>query len=66
VFFIVIPLAVVALFLAMRNVPSHVNEGTEPVDNLGGILSCCWSARSCSRSTSSRWATCGRRRSGCW
>ena len=39
VFFIVIPLAVVALFLAMRNVPSHVNEGTEPVDNLGGILS---------------------------
>jgi MFS transporter, DHA2 family, multidrug resistance protein len=39
VFFIVIPLALVALFLAMRNVPSHVNEGTEPVDNLGGILS---------------------------
>ena len=39
VFFIVIPLAVVALFLAMRNVPSHVNEGTEAVDNLGGILS---------------------------
>ena len=23
----------------MRNVPSHVNEGTEAVDNLGGILS---------------------------
>jgi MFS transporter, DHA2 family, multidrug resistance protein len=39
VFFIVIPLAVVALFLAMRFVPSHVNEGTEAVDNLGGILS---------------------------
>jgi MFS transporter, DHA2 family, multidrug resistance protein len=39
VFFIVIPLAIVALLLAMRNVPSHVNEGTEPVDNLGGILS---------------------------
>jgi MFS transporter, DHA2 family, multidrug resistance protein len=39
VFFIVIPLALVALFLAMRNVPSHVNEGTEDVDNLGGILS---------------------------
>ena len=33
VFFIVIPLAVVALLLAMRNVPSHVNEGTEAVDN---------------------------------
>ena len=39
VFFIVIPLAVVALLLAMRFVPSHVNEGTEAVDNLGGILS---------------------------
>ena len=39
VFFIVIPLALVALFLAIRNVPSHVNEGTEDVDNLGGILS---------------------------
>jgi MFS transporter, DHA2 family, multidrug resistance protein len=39
VFFIVIPLALVALLLAMRNVPSHVNEGTEAVDNLGGILS---------------------------
>jgi MFS transporter, DHA2 family, multidrug resistance protein len=39
VFFIVIPLALLALLLAMRNVPSHVNEGTEAVDNLGGILS---------------------------
>jgi MFS transporter, DHA2 family, multidrug resistance protein len=39
VFFIVIPLAVVALFMAIRNVPAHVNETTEKVDNLGGILS---------------------------
>jgi MFS family permease len=39
VFFIVIPLAVVALFLAIRNIPAHVNETTEKVDNLGGILS---------------------------
>lgn len=39
VFLIVIPLALVALLMAMRNIPSHVNEGTEPVDNIGGILS---------------------------
>jgi EmrB/QacA subfamily drug resistance transporter len=39
VFFITLPLAVLALFLALRYVPAHVNETTEPVDNLGGILS---------------------------
>ncbi len=39
VFLITLPLALVALFLAFRNVPAHVNEGTEPVDNFGGILS---------------------------
>jgi MFS family permease len=39
VFLIIIPLAVVALFMAMRNIPSHVNETTEKVDHLGGILS---------------------------
>ena len=33
------PLAGVALILAIMFVPSHVNEGTDPVDNLGGILS---------------------------
>jgi MFS transporter, DHA2 family, multidrug resistance protein len=38
VFLITLPLAVVALYLA-RRVPAHVNEGTEPVDNLGGSLS---------------------------
>ena len=39
VFLITLPLAAVALFMAYRFVPSHVNETTEPVDNLGGILS---------------------------
>jgi MFS family permease len=39
VFLITLPLAVVALYLAWRFVPAHVNETTEPVDNLGGILS---------------------------
>jgi len=39
VFLLTLPLAVVAIYLAWRYVPAHVNEGTEPVDNLGGILS---------------------------
>lgn len=39
VFLITIPLAVVALVLALRLVPAHVNESSDPVDNLGGILS---------------------------
>src|SRR5215831_2493016 len=39
VFLITLPLAVVALVMAPRLVPAHVNEGTEPVDNLGGVLS---------------------------
>jgi MFS family permease len=39
VFLATLPLAVVALLMALRFVPSHVNEGTDPVDNLGGILS---------------------------
>ena len=39
VFLLTLPLAVVALLLAFRNVPAHVNEGTDPVDNLGGLLS---------------------------
>jgi hypothetical protein len=29
----------VALMLAPRLIPAHVNEGTEPVDNVGGVLS---------------------------
>ena len=39
VFLLTLPLAVVALMLAVWLVPSHVNETTDPVDNLGGILS---------------------------
>src|SRR4249920_2910535 len=39
VFLITLPLAVVAIALALRLVPAHVNEATDPVDNLGGILS---------------------------
>ena len=39
VFLVTLPLAVVALFMAWRFVPAHVNETTDPVDNLGGILS---------------------------
>ncbi len=39
VFLLTLPLAIVALLLAIRLVPAHVNEATDPVDNLGGILS---------------------------
>src|SRR4051812_29579311 len=39
VFLVTLPLAAVALVLALKLVPSHVNETTDPVDNLGGILS---------------------------
>jgi MFS transporter, DHA2 family, multidrug resistance protein len=39
VFFITLPLAVVALVMAAKLVPAHVNETSDPVDNLGGILS---------------------------
>jgi MFS family permease len=39
VFLITLPLAVVALLMAIKLVPAHVNEATDPVDNLGGVLS---------------------------
>jgi DHA2 family multidrug resistance protein-like MFS transporter len=39
VFLVTLPLAVVALVMAVRFVPSHVNETTDAVDNLGGVLS---------------------------
>jgi MFS transporter, DHA2 family, multidrug resistance protein len=39
VFLLTLPLAVVALVLAFVLVPSHVNETTDRVDNLGGVLS---------------------------
>jgi DHA2 family multidrug resistance protein-like MFS transporter len=39
VFLVTLPLAALALVLAIMLVPSHVNETSDPVDNLGGILS---------------------------
>jgi MFS transporter, DHA2 family, multidrug resistance protein len=39
VFLVTLPLAVVAFAMAWFLVPAHVNEATDPVDNLGGILS---------------------------
>jgi MFS family permease len=39
VFVVTLPLAVVALVMAWKFVPAHVHETTEPVDNLGGLLS---------------------------
>jgi DHA2 family multidrug resistance protein-like MFS transporter len=38
VFVITLPLALVALVMAYVFVPGHVNETSDPVDNLGGIL----------------------------
>jgi DHA2 family multidrug resistance protein-like MFS transporter len=39
VFLLTVPLAVVALAMAFVLVPAHVNETTESVDHLGGVLS---------------------------
>jgi MFS transporter, DHA2 family, multidrug resistance protein len=39
VFLVTLPLAAVALVMAIRFIPAHMNEATDPVDNLGGILS---------------------------
>lgn len=39
VFLITLPLAAIALIMAVLLVPAHVHETTEPVDNLGGVLS---------------------------
>jgi MFS transporter, DHA2 family, multidrug resistance protein len=39
VFLVTLPLAAVAFVLAVTLIPAHVNEGSEPVDNLGGVLS---------------------------
>jgi MFS family permease len=39
VFLVTLPLAVAALVAALVFVPAHVNEGSDPVDNLGGVLS---------------------------
>ena len=39
VFLLTLPLAGIALVMALVLVPSHVNETMEPVDHLGGVLS---------------------------
>jgi MFS family permease len=39
VFLMTPPLAAITLVLVIMVVPAKVNEGTEPVDNLGGVLS---------------------------
>lgn len=39
VFLVTIPLILVAVPLTIICIPAHVNEATEPVDNLGGLLS---------------------------
>jgi MFS family permease len=39
VFLVTLPLAFVALVMAVKLVPGNVNETSDPVDNLGGVLS---------------------------
>jgi EmrB/QacA subfamily drug resistance transporter len=39
VFVVTLPLAAIALLMALRFVPAHVHETTDPVDHLGGLLS---------------------------
>ena len=39
VFIVSAPLAAIALVLAWKLIPAHVNETTEPVDHLSGVLS---------------------------
>lgn len=39
VFLITLPLAVIALIMGIKFIPSHINETKEPVDNIGGFLS---------------------------
>jgi DHA2 family multidrug resistance protein-like MFS transporter len=39
VFLVTLPLVGIALLMAIVFVPGHVNETTDPVDNLGGVLS---------------------------
>jgi MFS family permease len=39
VFLVTLPLVAIALLLAIHYVPAHVNESSDAVDNLGGLLS---------------------------
>ncbi len=68
VFFVTLPLALLALVMAWLLVPAHVNEATEPVDNLGGILSVRAGRRAGARRSTSRpspararWRSCSAR-----
>src|SRR5271166_6656434 len=39
VFLVTLPLAAVALAMAFAFVPRHINDTTDPLDHLGGVLS---------------------------
>jgi MFS family permease len=39
VFVVTLPLAALALYMAWRFVPAHVNETSDPVDHTGGVIS---------------------------
>lgn len=39
VFLLALPLVVIAIPMVVKNVPAHVSEQSEPIDNTGGILS---------------------------
>lgn len=39
VFLVTVPIALVAFVLCRRLIPAHLDESTEPVDHLGGVLS---------------------------
>jgi DHA2 family multidrug resistance protein-like MFS transporter len=38
-FLVTVPLIVIAIPLVMKLIPAHVHEATDPIDNLGGMLS---------------------------
>jgi len=38
-FYVTLPLVAIALPMALKYVPAHVHETTDPVDNFGGVLS---------------------------
>ncbi len=39
VFLITLPLALLAILMALKFIPAHINETSDPVDNKGGLLS---------------------------
>ena len=66
VFLVTLPLVALALPMAIRFVPAHVNESTEPVDNIGGVLSAVFVGALIVASTSCRSRTNGRSPSRSW